>query len=130
MLISRKRSSLASILPSLFIGSPDTIMEKVDSMKYLGVYISSDLSWCVHIDIITSKARRTLGFIHRKLYRYVDSSVATNKTTRLYTTLVHPMLEYCCAVWDLHLRKDINKLESEQRLACKICTMQNLFCIL
>ena len=125
MLISRKRSSLASILPSLFIGSPDTIMEKVDSMKYLGVYISSDLSWCVHIDIITSKARRTLGFIHRKLYRYVDSSVLT----RLYTTLVHPMLEYC-AVWDLHLCKDINKLESVQRLACKICTMQNLFCIL
>ena len=79
MLISRKRSSLASILPSLFIGSPDTIMEKVDSMKYLGVYISSDLSWSVHIDIITSKARRTLGFIHRKLYRYVDSSVLTRQ---------------------------------------------------
>ena len=42
--------------------------------------------------------------------------------TKLYTTLVRPLLEYCCAVWDLHLQKDIEKLESVQRLACKICT--------
>ena len=102
MLISRKRSSLASILPTLFIGSPEATMEKVTSMKYLGVHISSDLSWSTHIDIITSKARRTLGFIYRKFYRNVNSSVLT----KLYTTLVRPLLEYCCAVWDPHLQKD------------------------
>ena len=118
MLISRKRSSLASTLPTLFIGSPEATMEKVTCMKYLGVYISSDLSWSIHIDIITSKARRTLGFIYRKFYRNVNSSVLT----KLYTTLVRPLLEYCCAVWDPHLQKDIEKLESIQRLACKICT--------
>ena len=44
----------------------------------MGVHISSDLSWSVHIDIITSKARRTLGFVYRKFYRYVNSSVLTN----------------------------------------------------
>ena len=42
--------------------------------------------------------------------------------TKLYTTLVRPLLEYCCAVWDPHLQKDIDKLGSVQRLACKICT--------
>ena len=35
MLISRQRSSLVSIMPSIFIGSPDATMEKVTSMKYL-----------------------------------------------------------------------------------------------
>ena len=118
MLISRKRSSLASTLPTVFIGSSEAIMEKVTSMKYLGVHISSALSWSIHIDIITSKARRTLGFIYRKFYGNVNSSVLT----KLYTTLVRPLLEYCCAVWDLHLQKDIDKPESVQRLACKICT--------
>ena len=39
----------------------------------------------------------------------------------VYTTLIHPSLEYCCAVWDPHLQKDIDKLKSVQRLACKIC---------
>ena len=52
-------------------------MEKVTSMKYLGVHISSDLSWSIHIDIITSKARRTLGFIYRKFYR--NELFGTNK---------------------------------------------------
>ena len=115
MLISRKRSSLASILPTLFIGSPEATLEKVTSMKYLGVHTSSDLSWSTHIDIITSKARRTLGFeILQKCELF-----GANK---LYTTLVRPLLEYCCAVWDPHLQKDIDKLESVERLACKICS--------
>ena len=37
--------------------------------------------------------------------------------------LVGLLLEYNCAVWDpsAYLQKDINKLESVQRLACKIC---------
>ena len=110
MLISRKRSSLASILPTLFIGSPEATMEKVTSMKYLGVHISSDLSWSTHIDIITSKARRTLGFIHRKFYRNVNSSVLT----KLYTTLVRLLLEYCCTriskktLTNLNLYKDLH----------------------
>ena len=37
----------------------------------------------------------------------------------LYTTLVRHLLEYCCAVWNPHLQKDIDKLEW---LACNICT--------
>ena len=90
-------------------------MEKVTCLKYLGVLISSDLSWSAHIDQIASKARRTLGFIY---YRNVNPSILT----KLYLTIVRPMVEYSCAVWDPHLQKDIDKLESVQRLACEICT--------
>ena len=38
-----------------------------DSAKYLGVTIASDLRWNKHIDTITSKANRTLGFLKRNL---------------------------------------------------------------
>ena len=104
MLISRKRSSLASTLPTLFIGSPEATMEKVTCMKYLGVHISSDLSWSIHIDIITSKARRTLGFIYRKSYRNVNSSMLT----KLYTTLVHPLLNIAVQC-ETHISKNTLK---------------------
>jgi len=56
MLVSRKRSSLAYSLPPLFTGSPSAIMEKVTCIKYLGVHITSDLSWSAHIDTVVSKA--------------------------------------------------------------------------
>ena len=118
-------------------------------MKYLGVHTSSDLSWSVHVDIITSMARRTLGFIYRKFYRNVDSSVLT----RLYTT---PMLEYCCAVCmhgirifvktstNLSLHKDLHAKSApriglhlivsvlnlptthDRRLFLKLCTMYKI----
>ena len=116
MLISRKRNSLAPILPPLCIGS--STIEKVSCMKYLGVLISFDLSWSAHIETVVSKARKALGCIYRRFYRNAHTSVLT----KLYTTLVRPLLEYCCVPWDPHLEKDIEKLESVQKLACKICT--------
>ena len=100
MLVSRKRSSLASSLHPLFIGSPSAIMEG-HWIKYLGVHISSDLSWSAHIDTVMSKARTTRCFIYRKFYRNVNTFVLT----KLYTTLVHPLLEYSDAVWDLIFKR-------------------------
>ena len=88
---------------ALSVGSSAATMEKLTCMKYLGVHISSDLSWSAHTDMITSKARKVLGFIS---YRKVSSLILT----RLYTTLIHPLLEYCCALWDPHLQNDIEKL--------------------
>ena len=41
------------------------VLEVVASARYLGVDISSVLSWNSHIDRITGNANRTLGFIRR-----------------------------------------------------------------
>ena len=43
------------------------ILEVVTSAKYLGVDISSGLSWNSHIDRITGNANRTLGYIRRNI---------------------------------------------------------------
>ena len=44
------------------------ILEAVESAKYLGVTIGEDLQWKTHIDNITAKASRTVGFLRRNLY--------------------------------------------------------------
>ena len=43
------------------------VLESVTSARYLGVDISSSLSWNPHVDRITGNANRTLGFVRRNI---------------------------------------------------------------
>ena len=43
------------------------ILETVSQAKYLSVTITSDLRWNIHMNNISSKANRSLGFLHRNL---------------------------------------------------------------
>ena len=44
-----------------------TDLENVESIKYLGVTITSDLRWNTHVSNVCTKANRTLGFLRRNL---------------------------------------------------------------
>ena len=59
MLITRKRSNSLTP-PPLSLGP--SIIERTYSYKYLGVTISSNLSWSEHIHAICTKAKRLLFF--------------------------------------------------------------------
>ena len=41
------------------------ILQVVDSAKYLGVTVSDDLQWKTHIENVTAKVSRNLGFLRR-----------------------------------------------------------------
>ena len=45
-----------------------TVLENVDSIKYLGVTITNDLKSNTYITNICTKANRTLGFLRRNLF--------------------------------------------------------------
>ena len=116
MLLSRKRNPTVSI-PLLLNGLP---LQIVNSYKYLGFIISSDLSWSNHIEYICNKAKRMLGI----LYRQFSSNSNETALIRLYLTLVRPLLEYGAEVWHPHLIKDTLALENIQKLALRICSKQ------
>ena len=89
-------------------------LETVSSAKYLGVTIKSDLSWDSHVNQITAKANRTLGFLRRNL------KVSSRKTKVMaYKALVRPTMEYACSVWDPHGEDSIKRLEAVQRRAAR-----------
>ena len=71
------------------------MLQEVDSSKYLGVTISKDLRWDDHINTITAKANRTLGFLRRNMRGCKSSARAA-----AYQGLVRPTLEYTCSTWD------------------------------
>ena len=89
-------------------------LKTVDKTKYLGVNITSKLEWKEHIDKVTSKANKTLGFLRRNI-----RSAPQETKEAAYKTLVRPQLEYCAAVWDPHCQYQSNNLETVQcRSAC------------
>ena len=59
MLISRKRTCLEA--PPLLING--RTLKQVECFKYLGLLLTSDLSWSPHIETACSKARKLLGMI-------------------------------------------------------------------
>ena len=72
-----------------------TDLETVESIKYLGVTITSDLRWNTHVSNVCTKANRTLGFLRRNLY---SCPQAVKKAA--YKGLVRPVLDYGSSVWD------------------------------
>ena len=90
------------------------VLEQVDNAKYLGVTISNNLSWNKHIDNITAKGNRTLGFVRRNL-----KNCSRLVKTAGYTVLVRPGIEYASTVWDPTTQTSINSLELIQRRAAR-----------
>ena len=71
-----------------------TDLENVESIKYLGVTITSDLRWNTHVSNVCTKANRTLGFLRWNLY-----ACPQEVKEAAYKGLVRPILDYGNSVW-------------------------------
>ena len=86
----------------------------VHGIKYLGVQITSDLSWNTHISAVTSQANRKLGFVRRNL------QIGSHKVKAMaYKGLIRSNLEYCATVWSPHTKSYIRKVEMVQHRAAR-----------
>lgn len=84
-------------------------LSKVESTKYLGVTLQSNLKWDKHIDNMTAKANQSLGFIRGHL------KISSEKFKfNAYKALVRPKLECCLTIWDPYQKQQINQIDKEQ----------------
>ena len=86
----------------------------VTDHSYLGVLLSSSMSFSPHINNIVVKASKMLNFIRRNL-----SKCSKEVKSTAYLSLVHPILEYSSSVWDPYLLTDIQSIEKVQRRAAR-----------
>ena len=89
-------------------------IQPCESVKYLSVTISADLTWSQHIAQTCRKAKQHLGL---KLYQSPGQI-----RHQIYRAAVLPKLEYCASVWDPHHLKDISAIESVQKFAGRVIT--------
>jgi ribonucleases P/MRP protein subunit RPP40 len=92
-------------------GKPIKVAENI---KYLGLHLNSRLSWDLHIKSVTKKALTALYFLKRNFYKAQQDTKST-----LYKTIIRPILEYGCTVWDPHQITYIASLDRVQRKAAR-----------
>lgn len=89
-------------------------LQRVYQYKYLGVLFTHNLSWSSHIDYVTSKALKKLGYLRRTL-----SGTPRETKLTVYKTLIRPVLEYASPVWNPYKQCEIDQLESVQKKAIR-----------
>ena len=112
VIISRLRQP-----PPIVLTVDGSVICKVPSVNYLGVSVSSDLSWMAHIDSVCSKAKRQVGLLHRQFH-----NASPTCKDQLYKSLVLPVLNYCSSLWDPNYAIHVSKLESVQKFAARFVT--------
>ena len=82
-----------------------SIIERVDSFKFLGIYIDEHLTWKSHMHKILSKIQRNLGVIRR-----VSCFLPKKALIQLFHSLILSHIRYGIIVWhhgQISLRKKI-----------------------
>ena len=90
------------------------VLGSVAGSNYLGVEISSNLSFNSHIQNITTSASRSLGFLKRNI-----RSKNPELREMAYKTLVRPLVEYSSSVWSPYTLSNIARHEMVQRRAAR-----------
>ena len=83
-------------------------------VHYLGIYINCKLDWSDHCKVIAPKATRCLNFLQHTMW-----SAPRSAKSLAYKSIICPIMEYGCQVWNLHKRTNIDLLEKVQRRAAR-----------
>ncbi|MEW8548093.1 MAG: hypothetical protein AB2693_31710, partial [Candidatus Thiodiazotropha sp.] len=94
-----------------------TVLDNVETIKYLGITITSNLKWNTHVSKICTKANRLLGFLRRNV-----TACPQDVKESAYEGLVRPILEYDSSVWDSHSFLLQDELEKVQKRAARFET--------
>lgn len=90
-------------------------LERVNSIKYLGVFIDSNLKWRTHISSVVKKLRFLLF-----RFRHLRYSTNNNFLLQLYYAWVHPIFCYGLAAWGGDYNSNISVLYPLQNKFIKV----------
>lgn len=92
LIVDYRKSKSCSHAPVLIDG---TEVECVPSFKFLGVYISEDLSWTLNTSTLVKKAQQHLYFLRRLKKARLSPKILVN----FYRCTVESNLTNCTTVW-------------------------------
>ncbi|KXJ83154.1 hypothetical protein RP20_CCG008085 [Aedes albopictus] len=88
-----------------------SLVQRVASVKDLGIILDNKLAFTEHISVVTAKAFAVLGIIKRNTQAFRDIYCLK----ALYVCLVRSLLEYCVTIWAPYHAVHIARLERVQK---------------
>ena len=95
----------------------DVEIEPVESIKYLGIFPDTMLSWDNHITNLCKKIAPKIGLLKR-----LKHIVPVDCLKTIYQTTVQPHIDYCLTVWGFTSNVLIHKVQKLQNRAARIIT--------
>lgn len=114
-IIYTKRKCLPN---SCQVKNGETIIEQVNSTKFLGVIIDYRLSWNEHINYIKGKIAKGIGIVCKARRFFQKSTLLT-----MYNTFIYPYFTYCVEVWGSSCKFNLQSLIKIQKRAVRIITL-------
>ena len=95
---------------------PPLFLNDVQHHSHLGLTLSNNMSWDTHIGFILRKASRTLNVIKALKFKLPRQTLS-----KLYCTMIRPILEYANVVFDnmpSHLSDALERFQCQAGLVC------------
>ena len=86
------------------------VMQRVECIKFLGVYLDCQLNWKQHLDEVCNKVSKIIGIMVRLRYVFPPEILLI-----LYNSLILPYLSYCNVVWGNTYASNLTKLQLLQK---------------
>ena len=99
----------------MMVGNVKHEMTKIEEIKDIGVIMDSNLKFEKHINAKIVTANEILGNI-RRTYMFLNKEIFLP----LYKALVRSHFDYAMSIWNPHMIKSIESIESVQRRATKL----------
>lgn len=97
----------------------DVPIESTSNMKYLGVILDSQLNFSLHVDHISKKIGKKIGF-----FRRIAENLSHWSRLLVYNTIIYPHFNYCFSLLISCKKADIQRLQLLQNKAMRTV----LFC--
>ena len=109
MIFSKSKTDL----PSPLIIS-NTLIERKEEARFLGVIIDESLNWTRHIRTVISKMARYIGLMYK-----IKKLLPLSARLQIYHSLVQSHINFCILVWGFSCRTNIDAIFAKQKIGIR-----------
>ena len=94
----RRRDSIPLVIPTLKINN--TLIKRVDRIKFLRLLFDENLAWKNHKNLIENKISKSLGILHRAKF-----FLSQNSRKNVYFSFIHSYINYGSIAWGNQIKE-------------------------